>query len=56
LNACAFQFVNQRQQRNLAGVGDGEHWTRAGDLSRERCSIVERRHLRLAESRDPQRA
>ena len=36
------EFVDQRQERNLAGVGHGKHRSGAGDLAGERCRIVKR--------------
>ena len=41
LDGCAFEFVSQGQERNLAGVGHGKHRARAGDLTGKR--LLDRR-------------
>ena len=51
LNGCTFEFVDQRQKRNLARVRDGEYRARARNLAGERRRIVKRRHLRLENRR-----
>ena len=40
LDGCAFEFVDQGQERNLAGVGHGKHSARTGDLAGQRRRIV----------------